>query len=83
VQFRGGHLRRVQGQLLRGTREGNVTRDSAGRPVSFLISDATVSTGRTSVKVSVDGQLMVAWLDASEGRSNLLKVARRRLDCGQ
>jgi hypothetical protein len=64
------------------TKEGNVMRDGGGRLLSFRIGDATMAQGRTAVSVSVEGQIMVAWLDGdvSTGR-NLLKVVRRRLDC--
>ena len=54
---------------------------AAGRPVSFFVADSTLSTGRTYIEVSNDGLLMIGWLDAGE-TSNVLKIARRRLDCG-
>jgi hypothetical protein len=57
-------------------------RDSAGSPLSVRIAPATQASARTQLAVSVDGQIMIAWLDddpASAG--NALKVARRRLDC--
>jgi hypothetical protein len=68
-------------RLMFVSREGNVTRDAAGRPISFLVAESTLSTGRTYVEVSNDGLLMIGWLDAGE-TSNRLKIARRRLDCG-
>jgi hypothetical protein len=68
-------------RLMFVSREGNVTRDSAGRPISFFVAESTLSTGRTYVEVSNDGLLMIGWLDAGED-TNRLKVARRRLDCG-
>jgi hypothetical protein len=65
------------------TREGTLIRDAAGRALSTLIAPATVSTGRTSVAVALDGQLMIGWIDADPaGQGNLLKVVRRRLNCG-
>ncbi|MDD9934725.1 MAG: hypothetical protein OXT09_14045, partial [Myxococcales bacterium] len=64
------------------TREGNTARDMAGRLVSFPVAPATVSTGRTNIAVSIDGQVMVGWIDGNPGTAgNLLKVVRRRLDC--
>ena len=64
------------------TKEGNVMRDADGRLLSFHVGDATLAEGRTAVSVSVEGEIMVAWLDAdATGSRNLLKVVRRRLDC--
>jgi hypothetical protein len=64
------------------TKEGNIMRDGAGRMLSFKVGDATMVTARPYVSVSVEGQIMVAWLDldGTTGK-NLLKVVRRRLDC--
>jgi hypothetical protein len=59
-----------------------VMRDGGGNLLSFPIGDATMAQGRTTVSVSVEGEIMVAWIDGdiSTGR-NVLKVVRRRLDC--
>jgi hypothetical protein len=63
------------------TKEGNPTRDSNGQFISFPIGPADVSDGRTSVAVSIDGAIMVAWTDAdtADTSRNLLKVVRRKL----
>jgi hypothetical protein len=59
-----------------------VIRDSGGHLISFLIGSATLAEGRTYVAVSVEGEIMVAWIDADPAsRNNVLKVVRRRLDC--
>ena len=64
------------------SKEGNVTRDDQGRVVSFLIAESSLATGRTTVEVSLDGLLMIGWLDAAPtGSGNVLKVARRSLTC--
>jgi hypothetical protein len=67
------------------TKEGNPTRDSNGQFISFPIGAADVSDGRTSVAVSIDGAIMVAWTDADTATGhNLLKVVRRKLtSCNQ
>jgi hypothetical protein len=31
--------------------------------------------------LSVDGELMIAWIDGDPSGKNALKVVRRRLDC--
>lgn len=66
------------------SKEGNVTRDDQGRVVSYRVGDSTISSGRTQVEVSLDGVLMIGWLDANpDGGGNLLKVARRSLTCSE
>lgn len=69
-------------RLMFVSKEGNVTRDAQGRVVSFLIGESSLATGRTTVEVSLDGVLMIGWLDAAaSGNGNQLKVARRSLTC--
>jgi hypothetical protein len=63
------------------TKEGNVMRDGAGRLLSFHIGDATLANARTYVAVAVEGEIMIAWIDADASGRNALKVVRRRLDC--
>jgi hypothetical protein len=78
----GGGIDATQVRLTFVTKEGNLLRDAGGRLRSFHIGDATMAQGRTAVSVSVDGELMVAWLDADlASGENVLKVVRRRLDC--
>jgi hypothetical protein len=64
-------------------KDGNPIRDANGRLLSFHIGDATMADVRTYVSVSVEGEIMVAWLDSGDEKSgtNVLKVVRRRLDC--
>jgi hypothetical protein len=79
----GGDVSEPEVRLTFVTKEGNVIRDPGGHLVSFPIGTATLAQGRTYVSVSVEGEVMIAWIDAdpSSGKNNLLKVVRRRLDC--
>lgn len=78
----GGSVKEPQIRMTFITKEGNTMRDSAGNLFSFEIAPATAASGRTTIAVSVEGQIMVAWVDADPAsKNNLLKVARRRLDC--
>jgi hypothetical protein len=64
------------------TKEGDAMRDAAGSVLTLPIAPATIATARTSVVVSVEGQIMLAWLDADPSSDdNALNVARRRLGC--
>jgi len=78
----GGGITSAEVRVTLVTKEGNVMRDPSGSLISFRIGDATVADGRTSVSVSVEGEIMVAWLDADPiSGSNVLKVVRPRLNC--
>jgi hypothetical protein len=78
----GGSVASPEVRLAFVSKEGNVQRDAGGHLLSFRIGDATLAQGRTAVSVSVEGEIMVAWIDGdvSTGQ-NVLKVVRRRLDC--
>ena len=78
----GGSVTSPEIRLTFVSKEGNVQRDADGRLLSFRIGDATMAQGRTAVSVSVEGEIMVAWVDAdtSTGR-NVLRVVRRHLAC--
>jgi hypothetical protein len=78
----GGDVTAPEVRLTFVTKEGNVMRDEGGNLLTFPIGDATLAQGRVSVSVSVEGEVMVAWIDGdmSTGR-NQLKVVRRRLNC--
>jgi hypothetical protein len=62
------------------TKEGNVTRDSAGRLVTYPVADTSPGGGRVTVRVSTDGQLLVGFLDRT-GTAPKLRLVRKRLDC--
>jgi hypothetical protein len=62
------------------TKEGNVTRDSVGRLVTYPVADASSGGGRVTVRVSTDGQLLVGFLDRA-GTASKLRLVRKRLDC--
>jgi hypothetical protein len=78
----GGPVTDPEVRLTFVTKEGNVIRDPGGQLVSFPIGAATTAEGRTYVAVSVEGEIMVGWIDADPtSGKNLLKLVRRRLDC--
>ncbi len=79
----GGDITEPEVRLTFVTKEGNVIRDAGGKLVSFPIGPATLAEGRTYVSVSVEGEIMIAWIDAdpSGAAHNLLRVVRRHLDC--
>jgi hypothetical protein len=62
------------------TKEGNVTRDSAGRLVTYPVADTSAGGGRVTVRISTDGQLLVGFLDRT-GTAPKLRLVRKRLDC--
>jgi hypothetical protein len=78
-----GAVKQPQIRMTFVSKEGTVMRDSAGSLLSFAIAPATMATARVDLVVSVEGRLMIAWLDAdSDSDNNALKVVRRRLYCG-
>jgi hypothetical protein len=78
----GGDVTAPEVRLTFITKEGNTITDSAGHLVSFPIGPASLADSRTYVSVSVEGEIMVAWIDADPASGkNQLKVVRRRLDC--
>jgi hypothetical protein len=78
----GGDVTEPEVRLTFITKEGNTITDAAGHLVSFPIGPASLADSRTYVAVSVEGEIMVAWIDADPASGkNQLKVVRRRLDC--
>ena len=77
----GGTITQPEVRLVFVTKEGNLTRDSAGRLVTFPIAAAARDGSRIQVKLSVDGQLFVAFVDGNDAGENTLRLIRRRLDC--
>jgi hypothetical protein len=77
----GGDVEQPEVRLTFITKEGNLMKDPSGRLLSFHIGDATVADARTYTALSVDGELMIAWIDGDPSGKNALKVVRRRLDC--
>ena len=78
----GNIIKEPQIRMLFATREGNIGRDEAGRPISYEVAKATAVEGRVTVRMSVEGQLLLSWLDveASTGQM-VLKYSRRPLNC--
>ena len=56
-------------------------RDPGGNLPTLHVADATEGASRTSIAVSIEGQLMIAWVDAGSDNHNAIKVVRHRLDC--
>jgi hypothetical protein len=61
------------------SKEGNVQHDQHGRLVTYPIADSSGVGGRTTVQVSLDGQILISFLDGL----GKLHLARQRLDCMQ
>lgn len=78
----GGSINSPEIRLLFISKEGNLMRDSAGNLPTLRVASATEGASRTSIAVSIEGQVMIAWVDAGSGDHNALKVVRHRLDCG-
>jgi len=76
----GGSVTETEVRMTFVSKDGSVMRDPTGALQSFLIAPATVATSRLYVVVSVEGQIMVGWIDA-DTESNALKLVRQRLDC--
>jgi hypothetical protein len=60
-------------------KEGNLQRTKTGNLITYPLAATSNADARVTVRVSRDGQILVAFLDG-EGH---LRMARKRLDCGQ
>ncbi len=78
----GGVIKDPQIRLVFVSKEGNLSRDAQGRLITFPVTPAARDGSRVQVKVSVDGQLLIAFVDGSDSAENILRVVHRRLDCG-
>lgn len=62
------------------TKEGTVTRDNVGRMITHFAGTASASGGRITARISIDGQLLLGFVDIDDsGRK--LRLIRKRLDC--
>jgi hypothetical protein len=77
-----GLIRDPQIRVVFVSKEGNVSRDRAGRVATFHVVPAARDGSRVQVKVSVDGQLLIAFVDGNASGDHKLRLLRRRLDCG-
>lgn len=77
----GGIITAPQLRMAFITKEGNPQRDAMGRTVSYKLADATADGGRTTVRVSLDGQILAAFVDGDLSAKKL-RLVRQRLDCG-
>jgi hypothetical protein len=78
----GGVIKDPQIRLVFVSKEGNASRDAQGRVITFPVAASARDGSRVQVEVSVDGQLLIAFVDGSDSTANVLRVVRRRLDCG-
>jgi hypothetical protein len=62
------------------SKEGILMRDAGGTLVSFKVASAGQATGRTTLRVSNDGQLLIGFIDGSASTTQF-RVVRKRLDC--
>jgi len=62
------------------SKEGTVMRDAAGTLISYKIGTAGAGGGRTTLRVSNDGQLLVGLVD-TDGTGTQIRLVRKRLDC--
>jgi hypothetical protein len=63
------------------TKYGRAVRDRAGRIVSHLIAPAQHDGSRVHIEVSVDGQILLAFVDGNATGSSTLRLIRRTLGC--
>ena len=63
------------------SKDGNLSKDAQGRLISFPVVSAARDGSPIQAEVSVDGQLLLAFVDGSDSAANVLRVVRRRLDC--
>lgn len=73
----GGAVTKPEIRIMFISKEGNVQHDRLGRLMTYPIAEASGAGGRTTVRVSLDGQILVAFLDGADN----LRLARQRLDC--
>jgi hypothetical protein len=62
------------------SKEGILMRDAGGTLTSFKVASAGAATGRTTLRVSNDGQLLIGFIDGSASTTQF-RLVRKRLDC--
>jgi len=77
----GGGVESPEIRVVVVSREGDLPRDEFGRPISATLASATLAQARTTLRVSVDGQMLVSWMDVGAEGDTVLKMSRKRLDC--
>jgi hypothetical protein len=63
------------------TKEGNPMRDSVGRLITTPLVDASMNGGRVTARVSVEGELLVGFVDTDADGGPMFRLVRKRLDC--
>lgn len=76
----GGPITQNEIRLAFLTPEGDVARNSVGEMISYKVADSGAGGGRTTVRVSNDGQLLIGYIDTVDSQT-VLRLVRRRLDC--
>jgi hypothetical protein len=70
-------------RLVFATQEGIVARDSQGRLLYLPVVEASRDGSQTDVSVSVDGRVLVSFIDGNGPSDNVLRLVRRQLaGCG-
>lgn len=77
----GGVITQPEIRVVFISKEGNAPFDSARRLVSYKLGDASAYGGRLTVRVSLDGQILVGFLDGGVAGMQKLRMLRQRLDC--
>lgn len=76
----GGPITAPELRLTFVTKEGSVMQDAQGGLISYKLADIADTSGRVTLRVSNDGQLLIGFVD-SESNTKRLRLIRRRLDC--
>jgi hypothetical protein len=76
-----GSATRAQLRLAFITKEGNPMRDSVGRLITTPLVDTSTSGGRVTARVSVEGELLVGFVDTDADGGPVFRLVRKRLDC--
>jgi hypothetical protein len=63
------------------SKEGTAMRDAQGTLISYKIANAGTGGGRTTLRISTDGQVLVGLVDGDGLGTQQLRLIRKRLDC--
>lgn len=74
-------VKQTEIRLVFVSKDGNLARDTNGRVTTFPVAPAARDGSRIQIAVSVDGQLLLAFVDGNDAGENLLRVIQKRLDC--
>ena len=80
--LRGGEVDSPQVRLVFVSKEGNVLRDTKGRLRTVGVSDAERDGSAVDIALSIDGSLLLGYVDGNTTTGNMLHLIRRSLSCG-